>query len=637
MHAFRPFVWLWVSLLLWATNSEVQAEVSQSDRELVKAVSERLLAVTDTHPDGLSWPPRFEVIKSPEPPQVLGEGALNAFAMLIGNDENTKKPIPGVGITQGMLDKIVQDDEDCLAFILGHEIAHHILEHTLHQASGKTPFTKLVFSRQDELAADQLGTQLALKAGYAYSGARTVWKRMQDEGLEYSSFEGFKVEHPSWADRLAAIDKEKAPLWRAMSAFQNGNLLLSLEQYAAAERCFRTVTREFPSCYEAWANLGYALLMQYCDGFDTDDLRHMDVGQIVVGGFYRRSESLEVQLKGVDAELWWEAVGALKTALRIKPELTLVKANLGLAYLLHPEGKDLGIGRATQYLQEAAAAAQADETLDSLTRSVVLINTGVADLAAGQVEQGVQRFDQSEAEIRPRPSAQQREVRGNTVVSSALLYNRARLLSASERNEQRRAAMNQFEEYLRMASPSSMWWPLAYEQYTRLCKALGLTEKTENELESRTATWRPLTSVRLDSGAIVTVSEPLDEVERRLGKVPKIPAVKRTNLVRMRYPDHGIELVATDRVMAICLSDPSSPVLLLRHTGLGTEAVELRVGMEKQELDRIIEYDGYRELDDPHVHYRFYEGIGLAVRVRDKRVESLVVAQIPRRNVFGTK
>ena len=68
-----------------------------------------------------------------------------------------------------------------------------------------------------------------------------------------------------------------------MSAFQNGFLFLELEQYLAARQCFQAVVAEFPDCYEAWANLGYAQLMQYCDGLDADDLRQFGIGQIVAG------------------------------------------------------------------------------------------------------------------------------------------------------------------------------------------------------------------------------------------------------------------------------------------------------------------------------------------------------------------
>jgi hypothetical protein len=117
--------------------------------------------------------------------------------------------------------------------------------------------------------------------------------------------------HPSWTDRLTLLDKEQAQLWQAMSAFENGVFFLLVEQYPSAESCFRQVTREFPQCHEAWTNLGDSLLMQYCDKLQADDVRQFNVGQLAVGAFYNRSESLEGMVRGPDKRLWNEAVAAL--------------------------------------------------------------------------------------------------------------------------------------------------------------------------------------------------------------------------------------------------------------------------------------------------------------------------------------
>ena len=110
---------------------------------------------------------------------------------------------------------------------------------------------------------------------------------MIDLDLDYSSFEGLGKDHPSWKDRIALLDEEQAPLWHAMAAFQTAPTSWSPSSTAPPSACFRAVTREFPACHEAWANLGYALLMRYCDGLEVDDLRRFDLGQLAVGGFYR--------------------------------------------------------------------------------------------------------------------------------------------------------------------------------------------------------------------------------------------------------------------------------------------------------------------------------------------------------------
>src|SRR5438876_364084 len=96
------------------------------------------------------------------------------------------------------------------------------------------------------------------------SGVRAAfheWKLLGD----YSNFEGIKATHPSWAERLTFLDKGQEHIWKAMAAFQNGYFFLHAEQYVTAESCFDKVVKDFPDCAEAWANLGYARLMQYCD------------------------------------------------------------------------------------------------------------------------------------------------------------------------------------------------------------------------------------------------------------------------------------------------------------------------------------------------------------------------------------
>ncbi len=611
--------WVLPPLLCWWAVGIVHAEISQSDRDLVERVSHRLLAVTDPVPDYI-WPPTFGVLDE--------EKNINAHAFAADEDG---KALPRVEVWTGLLHQVIQGDPDRLALILGHELGHVTLRHIVRKPRGQTPFVRTVFTREQEIAADCKGIELTLRAGYSHRRALKGFQRMIDLGLAYSSVEGLGVDHPSWAERMTYLDKDQSALWRAMGAFDDGRYFLLCEQYGSAERCFRAVTREFPNCHEAWANLGYALLMRYCDSLETDDLRRFDLGQLVVGGFYHRPESLEEKIRGVNEGLWRDAVGALREALRLKPALVLAKANLGVAYLVNPAGKD--VKQATRYLDEAAEAAEADKALNPLMRATVLINAGVADLAGGHPEVGARMLDRGEQigrgfagerPMRPAPPA----------LSAALLYNRALLLADSSTEGPRRSAVAQIETYLQITSPASTWWPLAYERYAAMCKKLGLPAKDEGELKRTTHPQpRPLTEVEVGDGIALSLDEPMAGVTDRLGEGQAVPVVAGTDLVRRRYPRRGIDLLATDRVLAICLRGPESPVLRLRDAGLGAGAKVLRVGMTKPELEQILEereYD-FRELDTPDVNYRFYPELGLAVRIRNDRVEELVVTRIPRR------
>lgn len=409
-----------------------------------------------------------------------------------------------------------------------------------------------------------------------------------------------------------------------MSAFSNGVVFLATEQYPTAEECFERVTRDFPGCYEAWVNLGFACLMEYCDKLDTSDLRDYGIGQVLTGGFYRRIVSIPV--RGRDPKLWWKAVGALRTALRIKPGLTLAKANLGLAYLLHPDGKD--VGEAARLMQEAADAAAADKTLDPREHAALLINLGVAKLAGREPDKGLALLDEGEKI----GGGRRREA---TVLTAALLYNRAQHFAARKDRDAKQKAIALLERYLHTASPLSLWWPLAYERYAALCKELERQAKTQDDFKKdRFESPRLVIGIRLKSGPLLTLGDELEEVVRKLGKGRQTIAAYGTNLKRLRYDKRGIALLASDVVLAICLSSPEAPALSLRGRGEGAGTLgQLRVGMTVQQVESLLGDDyhfQYCEVTNPEVYYRYYREQGVAVRISKDKVAEIVIVQVPK-------
>ena len=98
---------------------------------------------------------------------------------------------------------MVEGNADRVAYVLGHEISHHTLGHTRATAGG-TEFLRITFSRDQEIAADRKGMELALRANYSYLGGLSAIRKMIDLGLNYSSFEGLAADHPSWFDRIGS-------------------------------------------------------------------------------------------------------------------------------------------------------------------------------------------------------------------------------------------------------------------------------------------------------------------------------------------------------------------------------------------------------------------------------------------------
>jgi tetratricopeptide (TPR) repeat protein len=469
---------------------------------------------------------------------------------------------------------------------------------------------------------------LALAAGYSYQNILKAIKQFIILGLEYAPVEGIAVDHPSWKERLERLDASQANLWKSMSAFSNGAVFLQLEQYASAERCFRTVTREFPGCYEAWADLGYAQLMQYCDKLEPEDIQMFGIGHLMVGGFYRRPASLEGgALRGIDEELWWSAVGAFREALRLKGDLVLAKANLGICYLIHPGGKD--VKEATRFLQEAVSEINADSALDAYARLTVLVNAGVASMASGEMSDATLRLNEAEKIV---SSADPRRPQ-----IASLLYNRALEYSMTTGTQSQTKAVGLLEQYLKTANQSSLWWTLAYTHYEDLCKHLGRDPKAVASFQrAARIVFRPVLSLRLYDAHVITLSDPLSEVKKYFDAPETISIVPNTNLTLLRSTSTGIDIIGTEDVLAICLTGNHAPSVELRTSGVGGgKKGTIFVGMKVGDFERLVgelDYD-MRELIDPNTRYRFYYGIGLALRIESGKIAEIVIAQLPTRTV----
>jgi predicted Zn-dependent protease len=149
---------------------------------------------------------------------VLDTDGVNAFAA------------PGgfVHITKGALALIHNESE--LADVLGHEISHVTLKHTIRaiqkskglsaaaDASGRKDIQKLAeigysvvfenaYDRGDEMAADKSGVELANAAGYAPTGLGDFLTRLSERNKDLKDRSGLFASHPETDARLAALKK----------------------------------------------------------------------------------------------------------------------------------------------------------------------------------------------------------------------------------------------------------------------------------------------------------------------------------------------------------------------------------------------------------------------------------------------
>jgi len=163
---------------------------------------------------------------------LIGSKEINAFCMPGGK----------IAFYHGILAKLQLDDDE-VAMIMGHEVAHALLEHA-RERMGKTVTTRglielgsalfglgglgntianyggqlltLRFSRDDESEADALGLVLAAKAGYRPAAGASLWRKMMDASK--GAPPQWLSTHPSGDSRIRDIESRLPrvdPLYRA--------------------------------------------------------------------------------------------------------------------------------------------------------------------------------------------------------------------------------------------------------------------------------------------------------------------------------------------------------------------------------------------------------------------------------------
>ena len=173
-------------MLQEASGQRALAPASNEQTQRLRYIAERIIPFTaGCNPSAQQW--RWEV-------NLIGSQQLNAFCMPGGK----------IAFYHGILGKLQLDDDE-VAMIMGHEVAHALLEHA-RERMGKTAVTRgvieigsallglggagyslanlggqlltLQFSRSDESEADALGLVLAAKAGYRPAAGVTLWQKM---------------------------------------------------------------------------------------------------------------------------------------------------------------------------------------------------------------------------------------------------------------------------------------------------------------------------------------------------------------------------------------------------------------------------------------------------------------------------
>jgi len=198
-------------LMQQARRQGALAEADHPDLKRIRTITQRMLPLaTRWNPRAAGW--KWEI-------NLLGSNQVNAFCMPGGK----------IAVFSGLLATIRPTDDE-LAIVIGHEIAHALLEHGRERVA-KGQLTQLgagllsyvfglgdlgnaalgvganllsmKFSRTDESEADGIGLELAARAGFNPSAGITLWQKMT-RASKGAPPEWFST-HPAGENRIREI------------------------------------------------------------------------------------------------------------------------------------------------------------------------------------------------------------------------------------------------------------------------------------------------------------------------------------------------------------------------------------------------------------------------------------------------
>jgi predicted Zn-dependent protease len=212
-------------LLQEAAQKKALAPADNPQLLRLRSIAKRLMPYTERfNPRSAQW--HWEV-------NLIGSKQINAFCMPGGK----------IAFFTGILNSLELNDDE-IAMVMGHEIAHALREHAREQAAKNTllggaanilgmmvsgsrygdlanvaisagrGLASRAFSREDESEADLVGMELAARAGFDPRAGISLWEKMAKAST--GSPPAWLSTHPSNSDRIEEIRRhlpEVMPLY----------------------------------------------------------------------------------------------------------------------------------------------------------------------------------------------------------------------------------------------------------------------------------------------------------------------------------------------------------------------------------------------------------------------------------------
>jgi hypothetical protein len=216
-----------IPLIVDSTVGEVNAFATCSGRRSAMAITDGLLEI------------QSQLARARASDEIAGTHKVDEYIQLIAKHQRPKQPI--VRPAPGFFDPRVDSDprklarqrnvlEEQIAFVLGHELAHHYLGHLPCTSSGALGPAEIghvlsdaipAFNQPNEVAADTSGLNDALTAGarrrgYHFTEGGALLTMQFFSGMDQfspSDIFSFERSHPPPAIRIPII-QQTASLWR---------------------------------------------------------------------------------------------------------------------------------------------------------------------------------------------------------------------------------------------------------------------------------------------------------------------------------------------------------------------------------------------------------------------------------------
>jgi hypothetical protein len=216
-----------IPLIVDSTVGEVNAFATCSGKRSAMAITDGLLEI------------QAQLARARASDEIAGTRKVDEYIQLIARNQRPKQPIvrPAPGFFDPRIDadprklarqRNVLDEQ--IAFVLGHELAHHYLGHLPCTSSGALGPAEIgrvlsdaipAFNQPNEIAADTSGVNDALTAGarrqgYHFTEGGALLTMQFFSGMDQfspSDIFSFERSHPAPAIRIPII-QQTASLWR---------------------------------------------------------------------------------------------------------------------------------------------------------------------------------------------------------------------------------------------------------------------------------------------------------------------------------------------------------------------------------------------------------------------------------------